>query len=314
VSAPPRPVTTTPAQQRLVDEVLAWGQERPRVPAEVTAQLRAILEGAAAGVVGRSAEAGGAYDRGAERRPVATYSAGALASEDAGAARSGWRHDRETIRGLALKGAFARDVEGGQADPPGEVAAAALAALARERPGDPASASHWLNAQGREVRLSLREEISSVLSDLRSLWPPLPRAQLELMVAPRVKIPVAEGRIVLTGRPDLIVDSRHRDDRARALVLVTRAGMPRPVADRALARVHALFVALWSGRVPFRWGSLHLTDGRIEVEDLDLEVLRATALTVGERIRLSAAGTGGSASTVAPQDERADEGERRDRG
>ncbi len=302
MSAVPRPVTTTPAQQRLVDEVLAWGQERPRVPAGAVAELRSILEDAAAGSAGRSAE------------DVGTYSAGALASEEAGAARSAWRHDRETVRGLALKGAFARDVEHDQADPPSEVAAAALAALARERPGDPASASHWLNAQGREVRRSLRDEVASVLADLRSLWPPLPRAQLELTVAPRIRIPVAGGRIVLTARPDLIVDSRHRDDHARALVLVTRAGMPRPVADRALARVHALFVALWSGRVPFRWGSLHLTDGRIEIEDLDLELLRTTARTVGERIATSDAGRGGPASTVAPQEAAADEGDRRDRG
>jgi len=309
VSTVPRPVTTTPAQQRLVDEVLAWGQERPRVPADAVVELRAVLEDAVVEVVaGRSAEAAEAAEA------AGAYTAGALASEDAGSGRTAWRHDRDTVRGLALKQAFASDVEADQADPPGEVAAAALAALARERPGDPASASHWLNAQGREVRASLRDEIGSVLADLRSLWPPLPRGQLELTVAPRVRITVADGGIVLTGRPDLIIDSRHRDDRARALVLVTRAGMPRPVADRALARTHALFVALWSGRVPFRWGSLHLTDGRIEVEDLDLEVLRATARRVGERIRASAAAPGGSASTVAGQDAGADEEEHRGRG
>ena len=112
MSAAPRPVTTTPAQRRLVDEVLAWGQERPRVPADAVAELRALLEDAVGGVVaGRSAEAVGAY------------TAGALASADAGSRRAAWRHDRDTVRGLALKQAFASDVEAGQAAPPGEVAA-----------------------------------------------------------------------------------------------------------------------------------------------------------------------------------------------
>jgi len=307
-------VTRTPAQDRLVDEVLAWGQERPAVPPGAVAELRAILDGAVLEQTGRSAEAGGDDDAGATTGPAGTYSASTLASEEAGPSRSPWRHDRVTVRGLALKQAFARDVEDGHTDPPGEVAAAALASLARERPGDPASASHWLNAQGREVRSSIRDEVAAVIADLRSLWPPLPRGQLDLAIAPRLRIPVADGRIVLTARPDLVIDSRHRDDRARALVLVTRAGMPRPVADRALARTHALFVALWSGRMPFRWGSLHLTDGRIEVEDLDVEVLRATARAVGARVRPSSPARGAPGSSVAQPGAAADEEEHRDRG
>ncbi|MEX2549533.1 MAG: hypothetical protein WD638_04845 [Nitriliruptoraceae bacterium] len=303
-------MTTTPAQERLVDEVFAWGQERPRVSVDAVATLRATLDRVVGAVVERAAEAAGSYDTGAATpATVATFTASMLASEGAHSAGEPWRQDRTTVRGLALKQAFARDVEAGHTDPPGEVATAVLTSLARERPGDPASASHWLNTQGREVRGSIRDEIASVLADIRSLWPPLPREQLDLAVAPVLRIPVADGRVILTARPDLVLDSRHRDDRARALVLVTRAGMPRPAADRALARTHALLVALWSGRLPFRWGSLHLTDGRVEVEDLDVEVLRAAAETIGARIAASCEVSGGPGSTVGDPGARADEEE-----
>ena len=270
----------------MLEEVLGWGRPRPTVPPELLATLREQLE--AAVVSGRP-----------DPVPATLHLGAVLRGEDAPSCA--WRHDRDTVRGILLGRAFARDVERGHTDPLATVVDEVAVELAGERPGDPASASAWLNGAGAPGRAELQREVVGVLSDVRTLWPVLDRDHLVVQVRPTLRVEVAPGPTVVTLRPDLVLDSPRTDGRARSLVVVTRTGMPRPREDRARVRATALMTALATGRVPFRWVVLHLTDGRAEVEELDGGVLADTARGVGERI--AALTGGGSTDASTPGEE-----------
>lgn len=274
MSPPPRPPTSTPAQARVVDEVLGWGRPRPVVASGLVDELRAHFDAALDQAHGGSTAAAPI------RRTVPVR---ALVAATPSGDTTPITHDRDTLRGIVLTRSFARDVELGQAARIEEVVAAVADEVAAERPADPASASRWWNAAPRPARDDLVTEVVGVLTDLRALWPPLTGGHLAVTVRRQLRAPAAAQALVLTARPDLVIDSPRRDERARALVVVTRSGMPRPSEDRALARATAVVQTLADGRPPFRWVVLHLTDGRLEVEDLDPEVLLATTAELGRR-------------------------------
>ena len=279
MTSPARPPTTTPAQARVVDEVLGWGRPRPVAPTGLVDELRGRFDRAFRAAQGTTA-GGSAADGPSVRRTVPVRALiGDPRPGDAGA----FSHDRDTLRGVLLTRSFARDVELGQAGEPADVVAAVAGEVAAERPADPGSASVWWNAAPRAARDDILAEVVGVLADLRLLWPPLGEGHLAVAVRRQLRTPAVDRDLVLTARPDLVLDSPRRDDRARALVVVTRSGMPRPAEDRALIRATALVHTLADGRPPFRWAVLHLTDGRFESEDLDPEVLTATAAELGRR-------------------------------
>jgi hypothetical protein len=90
------------------------------------------------------------------------------------------------------------------------------------------------------------------------------------------------------GRLDLLLDSRHRDDRASALVVDFKTGVPRSDHDRAEVRFYALLAALATGRMPFRWATFYVAEGRPEAEDLHGPTLEATVLRVLHAVRQAA--------------------------
>lgn len=267
--------TSTPAQARFLEEVLGWGRPRPAVTPELLEELHAQLRAAVS--AGRHAS------RPATSPTPSAHHLAALLRDD-GPGTTPWRHDRSTVRGILLGRAFARDVERGQVRSPGAVVAEVTGELAGARPSDPASASAWLNAVQPSTLTELQHELVAVLADVRALWPSLDPARVTVQARPTLRVEAAPGPQVVTVRPDVVLSSRRRDERARSLTIVTRTGMPRPREDRARARATALVTALATSRVPFRWVVLHLTDGRAEVEDLDVEVLPTTARWLGERI------------------------------
>jgi len=280
VSVPARPPTTTVAQARVVEEVLAWGRPRPPAPGGLADALAQRLDAAI------TAGAGQAGASPAGRRVLAVRALVAELTPHGPPA-----HDRATVRGILLGRSFARDVEARHLGPAEAIVTSVADELAAERPADPASASAWWNTADHTVRVGLLTEISDVLSDVRLLWPPLPERHLDVRVRPQLRAAVAGGRVLLAARPDLVLDSPRRDARARAVVIVTRTGMPRPLQDRALTRATALVQTLAAGRPPFRWVVLHLTDGRLEVEELDPDVLMDTADSVGAQAARALAST-----------------------
>jgi hypothetical protein len=282
VSARARPPTTTVAQARVIDEVLAWGQPRPIPPVELVEALHQRLD---------TAIAAGLDEPHRPRPGRRVLFVRALVAGGTWPPAGPLVHDRATVRGILLGRSFARDVERQHVGPTRAVVAAVADELAAERPADPASPSAWWNASPPSQRAGLLDEIDDVLGDARILWPPLPREHLDVSVRPHLRVAVGGGPVLLSARPDLVLDSPHRDDRARALVIVTRTGMPRPLQDRALARATAVVHTLSTGRPPFRWVVLHLTDGRFEVEEFDPQVLADTAESIGAEAARSLAST-----------------------
>lgn len=262
----------TAAQRRVRDEVLAWGGDRPVVPSTLVADIGLALANAVAA----------GMPPGAATRGRQVVSASALARPPGTGPPA--HHDAATVRGALLTAAVAADLAAGQTGEVDAVVDRTVVDLASARPGDPASPSTWWNAASTADRAAIRDEVVAICADLRDLWPPLDADRARVSIGPGLRATVAGQPVVLTARPLVVVDSPRRDERARAVVLVARTGMPRPREDRLLARITALVLTLATGRPPFRWGLLHVTDGRLEVEDLDGEVLLATAATAGARV------------------------------
>lgn len=262
----------TAAQRRFRDEVLGWGRDRPVAPPGLVAALRHTLaRSVATGLPGAGTGRG-------RQRVAASRLARTPGSGPPG------KHDAATVRGLLLAAAVADDLAGAHDGTVTTVVERAVDELATARPGDPASASRWWNAAGAAERDAIRDEVATICADLRGMWPPLDPAEVHVAVRPR-RTAVVPGRpVLLEARPLVVLDSPRRDDRARSVVLVARTGMPRPREDQLLARITAVIETLHAGRPPLRWGVLHVTDGRLEVEELDAEVLLAAAATAGSRV------------------------------
>lgn len=273
------PVTTA-AQQRLVTELLAWGEARPPAGWELVEQLRGRLERELA-----------------ERRPGVDELAAGRPGRQLVVTRTllertvcdglqlepePFRHTRDNVRAYLAVAAIERDWERQRRDQPEAVVAQVWDEEASRRPGDPSSRSAWLNAC--DDRAALLEEVAGLVSVTREVWPPFPPGSVRLHLRQPCRSELAGGRVALRGTPDLVLDSASPDDRARALVVDLRTGLPRPGADRRAVRFDALLVALVAGRAPFRWASYHLTDGRAEYEDLAAAPLHAVVDRVMEAI------------------------------
>jgi hypothetical protein len=255
------PRTDTPARARLAATLLAWGGPRPLVPVALAAELRRPFERAA-----EELPPGGAVTRTAGR-----------AVADGRVPASPFVHDRANVRGVLAQAAVERDLLAGHREASGAVVAAVWDEAASRSPGDPRSRSWWLNHLAPAETADLRAELVDLLDGFREVWPALPADRVVVRPGRAVQVELVHGRVRLRGRIGPRIDSVRTDDRARVLLLDLRTGRPRPDRDRHRLRQLALLETLATGRPPFRWASLHLTDGRAEVEDLDPAILHATA-------------------------------------
>ncbi|MFP4634574.1 MAG: PD-(D/E)XK nuclease family protein [Nitriliruptoraceae bacterium] len=270
----------TPAQQRLAADLLAWGGDRPAAQPELVSGLRAELDQA---LRRRLTELEQLAASRRDERLVITRTLLERTVCD------GWQlepepfgHTWENVRSHLAVAAIVRDWERQRSDAPEAVVARVWDEEASRRPGDPTSRSAWLNACRQRDLLS--EEVAGLVRVVREVWPPLPPQRLTVQLRGTREVPLVDGKLVLRGTPDVVLDSPVRDDRARALVVDLRTGLPRPAEDRLAVRFDALLVALETGRAPFRWASLHVTDGRVEYEDLAAAPLRAVVDGIVETV------------------------------
>ncbi|MEX1164594.1 MAG: PD-(D/E)XK nuclease family protein [Nitriliruptor sp.] len=276
------------ARGRLRTDLFGWQQDRPLVAADRVPQLRAQLESALA-ELGDDLDAA-ATATGRRQLLVTKTRLDRLACDGWALDPAPFEHTRANVRGTLAHKVFERELERREGDGPPTVVAVAAAwrELAAWKPGDPRSVSAWLNACPRDEADHLRTEVALLLDTFREVWPDLPSAAVELRTERRLDVTVAGGRVRLQGTLDLLVDSRRRDDRARALVVDFKTGMPRSDHDRAEVRFYALLTALATGRLPFRWATFYVTEGRPEVEDLHDATLDATVRRVVDAVRQAA--------------------------
>lgn len=285
----------TEPSRRLLEDLLAWGAPRPADDPELVAALRTELETGLAALGDALAAAASGARQG--RLLVSKSGLDRLACDGWQRDPKPYTHSWPNARGTLTHLAVEQDWHEQRADSPAAVVDRVWRAEATRRPGDPASLSWWLNQLPGDDATQLRSQVSGLLADFREVWPLLPAHAVQVRVERPVEVPLAGGRVVLRGVPDLVLLSPRRDDRARTLVVDLKTGMPRPEHDRHELRFYALLVALACGRLPFRWATYYVAEGRAEVEALRPDTLRATVRRVID----------GVAQLVRVRDETSDE-------
>lgn len=282
----------TPARQRLADELLGWGAPRPAVDVGLVADLRDQLESGLA-AIGEDLDDVAAQQKRGHLLVTKSRLDHAVCDGLQLDARP-FEHTRASVRGILAHAVIERDWDLARQVAPHDVVAEVWHDQASRRPGDPSSLSAWMNAQDAEDAAELRDELAELAHGFREVWPELPPEIVERRAEQPQVVSLAGGRVRLFGRPDLVLDSRRRDDRARALVVDLKTGRPRSEHDRHELRFYALLVTLATGVPPFRWATYYVTEGRHDAEDLRAETLAATARrvvdTVGQLVRLAAFG------------------------
>ena len=276
-----RPDTATPAQARLVDEVLAWGVERPQPLEGLSERLLARMGPAIADWIAvREADPSHAG------RPllVTKTRLSRLVCDGLQQDPEPYVHGWANVRGTLVHAAIETDVDGARGEDAGRVVERAWHRLATERPGDPSSIGAWLNARDAGERDALVTESTTLLTGFREVWPPLAGAPLRVRTEQRLAVMLGGRAVRLQGVPDLVVESPVTDGRARRLIVDLKTGLPRGQRDRDELRFYALLATL-AGGTPFRWATLYVTEGRVEHEDLSEAVLVTAAERVADAVR-----------------------------
>lgn len=276
-----RPPTATAAQERVVDELLAWGGERPTVP-----------EGTAERLLARMTRAVGEWIALRDERPdlaarpllVTKTRLSRLVCDGLQRDPEPYVHAWANVRGTLVHAAIEADVDGARGEDAAVVVEGAWHRLATERAGDPASLAAWLNARDADERALLTSESTRLLEGFREVWPELRGAPLRVRTEQRLVVMLGGRAVRLQGVPDLVIESPVVDDRARRLIIDLKTGMPRGQRDRDELRFYALLATLAGGGPPFRWATLYVTEGRIEHEDLAEAVLATAADRVADAI------------------------------
>ncbi len=295
-----RPRTRTPAQQRLVDEVLAWGLERPVPPEGLSEHLLTRLTPALGAWIELRAQ-----QPDLARRPllITKTRLSRLVCDGLQQEPEPYVHAWANVRGTLVHAAIEADVDGARADDAGAVVERAWHRLATQRPGDPASIGSWLNTRDGTERDALLGESRTLLEGFREVWPELADVPIRVRTEQRLVVMLGGRAVQLQGVPDLIVESPVEDGRARRLIIDLKTGMPRGQRDRDELRFYALLATLAGGSAPFRWATLYVTEGRLEHEDLSEPILATAAERVADAVlqavRIAQVGVGAAQERIA---------------
>jgi hypothetical protein len=262
------------------DEVLALlrdgSGQRPRFDPGLAGGLRAWLEDAAAELVARRGE----------DAPPAFFGPRVLWDESVPAAgpldTAADPYPVEWVRSCLVRALFRQVVITGEVDDPlGE----ALDAL-RVDPARSDMARH-IDGLPKEARDALAGSLRIHVENLLNLTPRFAAGWLP-RTHDRVAIPLAGGRVVLTGVFDLLVGAPVAGRATLCALGLTTGG--RWAQARTALHYLALLETLRSGTPPFRLALLHSAAGRYGVEDVLEEHLRTIVSHVV--VRLSTVGPG----------------------
>ena len=140
------------------------------------------------------------------------------------------------------------------------------------------SLAPWLAGVDELELAEVRARAAHTVVSFRECWPPLRPAWQPRTEAP-IGAEVCDGRIILRGRPDLVLGVA-RGDEARSLIVDLKTGRPRSSHADDL-RFYALVQTLRVGVPPFRVASYYLDTATFQAEDVDAEVL---AIAVGRTV------------------------------
>ena len=271
------PAHLTPAQQRVLVDLMASGRPRPRFQPTLADELRSDLESALGPLNGVSPD-----------QPM-WVSKGALADVHTCEAYSQARGDwpgwtARTARGTVVHRALETMVGSREELAPLEVVDHAIARLATD--DTRSSLAPWLAEASPLDLADLRAGANEVVAKFVECWPPLKAAW-----RPRTEVSLRQelggGRVVLSGKVDLVLGLA-RGDEARSLIVDLKTGPPYPshLDDlRFYALLQTLRVLRRRGRVqPSAVPGQPLLDERdvgLEAAETRAEVLQHAPLVRG---------------------------------
>jgi hypothetical protein len=259
----------TPAQERVVHDLMALGQPRPSFRAELADELRGVVdEGVSASSISTVVHVN--KSRLADYEACESY---ALAREDA------FTWSTASARGSVAHKAVEYSVTFGAEAPPLTLVDEALAALRDDRDGGLAT---WLRCASPRELADLRGRAGDAVTKFLECWPPLERAWRPRAES-SIKAEACGGLVVLHAKVDLALGQAHGQE-ARMLLVDLKTGDPSP-RHRDDLRFYALVQTLRIGVPPFRVASYYLDSATFEAEDVSEELLHGAAQRVVAGVR-----------------------------
>jgi hypothetical protein len=151
--------------------------------------------------------------------------------------------------------------------------------------------SFW-NGLDELDRAELLAEAGRLVSLFRDSFPPLPRSWQPQTELP-LRVRLAEGRIVLSGTPDLVLG------RSRRLVVDLKSGGAWPEHPEDV-RFYALLMLLRTGLAPYRVATFFLQSGEWQSEDVTRDTVEHAADRVVESVTAAVRLAGGAQPELKP--------------
>ncbi len=253
----------TPAQHRVLNDLLALGQPRPRFDPDLGQQLRRQMETALAPV--------------ADALPVAELWIGKRQLGQIHACEAHWRAARDeegfdwtarTAAGTVVHKAIELSISSRAEAVPMDLVDHAMASLTEDTRRS--SPRPWLLTASPLELADLRGRAHDTVVKFQECWPPLKAAW-----APRTETSIyaelCAGRVVLAGKVDLVLGVA-RGDEARSLIVDLKTGRSYPGHLDDL-RFYALVQTLRIGVPPFRVASYYLDTATFHAEDVTVDTL-----------------------------------------
>ena len=279
----------TPAQRRVVVEVMGQGQVRPRFGAEVADALRRELEEALAPLLGSD------DDEMLWVNKNALSQVHACEAHHQAERAEPFEWNERTARGTVAHRALELAVSTSGRLPPLDLVDHAIASLGADDPRG--TLRSWLAGASTLEVADLRSGANEVVAKFLECWPPLKPAWV-----PRTETAIGAvlcgERVMLWGRVDLVL-GRARGDEARALVVDLKTGRAYPSHLDDL-RFYALVQALRVGVPPFRVASYYLDSASFHLEDVTPDTLAVAVRRTVDGVRKLIELRAGRAPTVTP--------------
>lgn len=255
----------TSVQQRVAEELLGLGEERPVADLTWGPELADWIDDALADHSGRPGP-----DQWRVSKGVLSGVHGCEAHFLITKGDFTW--SRQAAKGVVVHRAIALAAAGGSS---GSARALAQAAIDQAREGDGRSLGGWLGRIDDEERAALVADAVPGIDGFLSAFPPL-KATWNPVAEYPVSATIGDGRVRVAGRVDLVLEANRRDGdcflRRRRLFIEVKTGMARP-EHRAEHLLYALVETLRSGVAPFRAVTYYTEHGTWVADDITKELL-----------------------------------------
>jgi hypothetical protein len=286
-------MTLTAVQERALVDLMAAGRDRPVFPGDLAARVRVELEERLAPAVAALPDGEQLWITKHRLAELHGRCEGLFLANHLGEGEFGFS-SRLAIGMLVHRavqvGVYRRHLE------EAGLVEAALGQLTR----DDQRFAEFVTALDEADRAEIEAEAIRQTLLFRSTFPPFERSWTPAVEVP-LSVELAQGRIVLRARPDIMLGSMDTDEpmRARRLVLELKTGADIPEHDEDL-RFYALVATLRFGVPPFRVATVHLERGTWRAYDVTEDLLRSAVRRTGDAYARAAALLSGEEPRLRP--------------